>query len=190
MSRLSKLLRELRGTTPLRDIADRAEISHTYLSLLEKGHDPRSGKEIKPSADILQKLSNVYNYPYETLLKAAGYIPEIDNNRIDLLDIFEGNPNNITVAGKPIAPDKRLKILKILDEEKTDNVCVAEKGVAYNPTEVKQQRKKVDLSDMVIAAEAEGYIEMTPISDELREILERIVGDVIDQRERERNNKT
>lgn len=74
MERLSKLLRQLRGNESLRDVAKRAGISHSYLSHLEKGVDPRTGKPLKPSADTLKGLARAYNYPYEKLLEAADYI--------------------------------------------------------------------------------------------------------------------
>ncbi|MGB9803494.1 helix-turn-helix domain-containing protein [Desulfofundulus sp.] len=94
---LSKLLRKLRGDEPLRDIAKKSGISHTYLSMLEKGVDPRSGKEIKPSVEVLQKLAKTYNYPYEKLLEAAGYIESsstpqplpLAQRRIELEEAFQ-----------------------------------------------------------------------------------------------------
>ena len=42
MSELGDLLRDLRGKESLRDAAERIGISHTYLSILEKGNDLRS----------------------------------------------------------------------------------------------------------------------------------------------------
>lgn len=74
MKNLNRLLRHLRGNEPLRNVAQRAGISHTYLNQLEKGTDKRTGQEIQPSAEILHRLAQAYNYPYEELLKAAGYL--------------------------------------------------------------------------------------------------------------------
>lgn len=71
---LGTLLIKLRSGEPLRDAAARIGISHTYLNILEKGIDPRSGSAVKPSADTLQKLARAYGYPYERLLEAAGYL--------------------------------------------------------------------------------------------------------------------
>jgi transcriptional regulator with XRE-family HTH domain len=71
---LNALLRRLRADEPLRDAAARIGISHTYLSILEKGIDPRNGNAVKPSAETLQKLARAYNYPYEKLMEAAGYL--------------------------------------------------------------------------------------------------------------------
>ncbi len=71
---LGALLKKLRAGEPLRDAAARIGISHTYLNILEKGVDPRSGSAIKPSVETLQKLARAYGYPYEKLLGAAGYL--------------------------------------------------------------------------------------------------------------------
>ena len=170
-----KALRKKIGKTQAQ-LGDQFGLAESTISLYES--NKRS-----PDKDTVRKIAAFFGVTTDYLLEQP---------KIDLLDIFEDHADNLMVAGKPLTPEKKVKILQILDEEKTENTCVAErKEATYNPLgENKQQRKKVDLSDMVIAAEAEGYIEMTPISDELRVILERIVGDVIDQRERERNNKT
>lgn len=74
MKELSELLIKLRGKESLRDVADRAKISHTYLSHLEKGKDPRTGKPLYPSPDTLKALATAFNYPYEELMMAAGYL--------------------------------------------------------------------------------------------------------------------
>jgi len=74
MSELGKLLRELRGKESLRDVAGRAGISHNYLSIIEKGIDPRSGAPVQPYPDTLRALAKAYNYSYASLLKLAGII--------------------------------------------------------------------------------------------------------------------
>lgn len=79
-SEFSRLLKRLRGDESLRDVAQRAELSHTYLGQLEAGTDKRTGKIIKPSADTLMRLSKAYNYPYEKFLTAAGYLDSDDND--------------------------------------------------------------------------------------------------------------
>lgn len=79
MNALSNLLIKLRGNESLRDVADRAKISHTYLSHLEKGRDPRTGKPLYPSPDTLKALSKAFNYSYNKLMVAAGYLDEEEN---------------------------------------------------------------------------------------------------------------
>jgi len=74
MSELGKVLRELRGNRSLRNISKIAGISHNYLRNLEIGIDPRTKSPINPSPETLKKLAEAYNYPYEELLKLAGYL--------------------------------------------------------------------------------------------------------------------
>lgn len=74
MKELREKLVELRGKESLRDAAKRIGISHSYLSIIEKGIDVRSNAPIKPSPDTLRLISNAYNYSYEDLMRLAGYI--------------------------------------------------------------------------------------------------------------------
>lgn len=76
MNKLGDYLKELRGKKSLRDVQKATGISHTYLSTLEKGFDPRTKKERKPTVDILKKLADHYKIDYYKLLVMAGYIDE------------------------------------------------------------------------------------------------------------------
>jgi len=69
-------------------------ISYSYLSVLEKGIDPRSGKDPNPKPETLKIISRAYEYPYEELLKAAGYLTEegVPDRKFDLT-IFIANIN-------------------------------------------------------------------------------------------------
>lgn len=69
-------MRTLRGKLTLREAGDKIGISHTYLSHLEKGVDPRSGKEISVSVETLKLIADGYNYPFDKLMVAAGYLPK------------------------------------------------------------------------------------------------------------------
>lgn len=66
-------LREMKGVS-LREVSEETGISHSYLSNLEKGYDPRSGKEISPSPHTIRKLSIYYNKSYVDVMNMAGYI--------------------------------------------------------------------------------------------------------------------
>lgn len=79
MNTLPDLLRKLRGKESLRDVSKRAGISHNYLSQLEKGVDPRTGKQIRPTPETLKRLADAYNYDYKEIMKIAGYIDEEEN---------------------------------------------------------------------------------------------------------------
>lgn len=104
---LGQLLTQLRGDESLRDAATRIGISHSYLRLLETGRDPRTGKEIKPSAEILKQISKAYRYPYEKLLKVAGYIDKhnpLSNDREPTAKELEEllRSSNVQFNGAPL----------------------------------------------------------------------------------------
>jgi len=86
MSELGKLLKELRGKESLREAAEKIGISHTYLRILEKGVDLRSGNPAKATPETLKLISKAYNYPYPKLLEIAGVI---DNNLKEKLILEE-----------------------------------------------------------------------------------------------------
>lgn len=62
-------IRKARGVT-LRGVEEATGISNAYLSQLE------NGKIAKPSPNVLYKLSEFYEVPYEDLMRAAGYVGE------------------------------------------------------------------------------------------------------------------
>ena len=64
---LIKDLREANGLT-LREVERRTKISNSYLSQVENGQIKR------PSPNFLHKMSEVLNYPYESLMERAGYV--------------------------------------------------------------------------------------------------------------------
>lgn len=119
MSELGDLLKKLRGKQSLRDAADKAGISHNYLSIVEKGVDPRSGSPINPTPETLRSLSKAYNYPYEELMSMAGYLEDDKNNKneeqfdpfsiFDLVDRYTDEEiiekYIHTDSGKKIGPD-------------------------------------------------------------------------------------
>lgn len=62
----------------LREAAANISISHTYLSAIEKGKDPRTGRPVTPSPDSLLKICNVYLLPYRELSKTFSSVNESD----------------------------------------------------------------------------------------------------------------
>lgn len=89
MRDLGRLLKELRGNRTLREIAEVTELSHTYISDVEKGYRRGTKKPIHPSPDTLKRLAEAYNYPYEELMKVAGYL---ETNEEDF-QAFSNDPN-------------------------------------------------------------------------------------------------
>ncbi|GAE89278.1 helix-turn-helix domain-containing protein [Acetivibrio straminisolvens] len=78
MSNLGKLFKEIRLSKKwsIRQAAKKMGISYSYLSILERGVDPRTGKDSNPKPETLKIISKAYNYPYEELMKAAGYLSD------------------------------------------------------------------------------------------------------------------
>lgn len=62
----------------LRDLAEISGLSHNYISLLEKGYDPRSNKPIVPTIESLIKLSNALNVALYDFLIETGYVDSAD----------------------------------------------------------------------------------------------------------------
>ncbi|ENK0558532.1 helix-turn-helix domain-containing protein [Clostridium sporogenes] len=58
----------------LRNAAKLIGISHSYLSTLEKGIDPRNNAPVKPTPETLHLISEAYNTSYEHLMKVSGYL--------------------------------------------------------------------------------------------------------------------
>lgn len=72
----------------LREAAKRSLISHPYLSQLE------SGKNKKPSPEIIRKLANGLNYSYNELMDLAGYGETIQYD--SLISMFSDATKNST----------------------------------------------------------------------------------------------
>lgn len=111
MYELGDLLKKLRGKLSLREAAKRSGLSYSYISSLENGKHPRTGAPINPTPDILRNLANAYDYPYEELMKAAGYLSdeeeekkEINHEAVTDLIEFLTSPNS-TINGNPIPQD-------------------------------------------------------------------------------------
>jgi transcriptional regulator with XRE-family HTH domain len=108
MYSLGEVLRNLRGKESLRDAADRIGISHTYLRILEKGVDLRSGNPVKVTADTLKLISKAYRYPYNQLLRVADIID--DETRDELIE-----ESKLKIAEEIInLPEDKRKIIEDL----------------------------------------------------------------------------
>lgn len=98
MSDLGDLFRQIRikKNWSIRKAANKMGISYSYLSILEKGVDPRTGKTSNPRPETLKIISKTYNYPYEELMKTAGYLEkDSDLGKTFDLSVFVSNINLI-----------------------------------------------------------------------------------------------
>jgi transcriptional regulator with XRE-family HTH domain len=122
MQELGSLLRQLRDRESLRDVSNRSGISHTYLGVIEKGIDQRSGSPVKPTPETLKTLAKAYNYPYEELMKRAGYLRE-DNEDYSIEEVIKPAPlelerilqsQRVTYKGKTLSEAECKKIMDML----------------------------------------------------------------------------
>lgn len=72
----------LKRNLSIRKASEGIGISHTYLDSLEKGYDPRTKKERKPTFDVLTKISKFYQIDYIEILIKAGYLEEAEKERL------------------------------------------------------------------------------------------------------------
>jgi len=81
MSKLGYLVKVKREgmKLSLREFADMCNVSHSYIKNLEDG-DPRTGKDITPTLEYLERIAPVLGMSLEDLLKEIGYIQDTDNS--------------------------------------------------------------------------------------------------------------
>lgn len=61
----------------LRDAANLIGISHSYLSTLEKGIDPRTKAPVNPTPETLKLISSAYAVSYDYLMELVGYLETV-----------------------------------------------------------------------------------------------------------------
>lgn len=100
----------------LRSAAELIGISHSYLSILEKGIDPRSNSVSKPTPETLKLISKAYHLDYNELMQIAGYISDTNDA------LFEEGKFDIEKEAKKIIENiNKLDVVKfcgtLADEE-------------------------------------------------------------------------
>ena len=72
---LSATLKQLRieHGASLREFSEALGISHAYLSKLERGTDPRTGKPITPTIETIAKIAEGLNIPVKNFMTMCGY---------------------------------------------------------------------------------------------------------------------
>jgi transcriptional regulator with XRE-family HTH domain len=85
----------------LRQVEEATGISNAYLSQLE------NDKIKKPSANVLYKLSEIYNIELNTLLAAAGIIEKQTSRKSKLL-------NTVAFSAETLTPEEEEELLEYL----------------------------------------------------------------------------
>ncbi|WP_391560715.1 helix-turn-helix domain-containing protein [Robertmurraya sp.] len=128
-NRLGSFLQTLRGNRSLREIAKKSGLSHSYIRDLELGYRQTTKKKIQPSPDSLKRLADAYDYPYEELLKMAGFISsntienlshssdssaELFQNTHDLLDVLKQD-GPLFVGNYSLTTNDKKKVKEFLE---------------------------------------------------------------------------
>ena len=104
METLGSIIKNFRDTNnlSLREFSRKCNLSHTYIDKLEKGVDPRSGKPVEPTLDVLEKISSAINISLDDLLTKLGQINtkkvnmiSINKNEKDVEELLEETMNQI-----------------------------------------------------------------------------------------------
>ena len=103
MKSLGKTLKELRNlvSLTLRQVEEATGISNAYLSQLE------NDKIKKPSANVLYKLSTIYNIEFNDLLSIAGVIEKQTAPQSKLL-------NQIALSSESLTEEEKQALLDYL----------------------------------------------------------------------------
>jgi transcriptional regulator with XRE-family HTH domain len=93
MVKLGELIKAKRAELglSLREFANLCTMSHSYIRNLEDG-DPRTGRNIVPTLEYLEKLAPALSMSLEELLKEIGFIQDITRESIE--DLNDSGENN------------------------------------------------------------------------------------------------
>lgn len=70
---LSEYIKEFRENNGLsqRQLADMADLSNAYISMLEKNMNPRTGQPVRPSMPAMRKLARAMGIPVTRLMSSV-----------------------------------------------------------------------------------------------------------------------
>ncbi|MED1954621.1 helix-turn-helix transcriptional regulator [Brevibacillus centrosporus] len=111
-SQLGTLLEQIRKEKKLtlRDVKDKTGMSHSYIRSLELNQNPKTKGPIQPTPETLRKLSEAYDYPYEDLMKVAGFIQD-DPIQAIIDDPYSSDTKKRFAKWIQEAPDDKLEAL-------------------------------------------------------------------------------
>ena len=169
-----EIIRELRKSKglSLRDAEKISGISHTYLSTLEKGFDPRTKKIRKPTPQIIAKLATGLNEDYFDLMVLAGYLEE----KKPFNEEFKTD-NISSEFGKAlhkIRNDKNLSIRELAKRSGTSHPYLSQLETRKNkkptPEILRKLAKGLKISYVSLLIEAE-YLEKEDVKEYIQELL-------------------
>lgn len=112
----------------LRDFAEKCSLSHSYVRNIKKGFDPRTGKQIRPTVETLEKLANGLGLTLDELLRQTGFAISsyqdsvleagsknitYENRSRDLLKFLE--QPEVMFDGRPLTEEDKAKVKAALE---------------------------------------------------------------------------
>lgn len=118
--------RRLELKLSLRKAAELIGISHNYLSIIEKAHDPRSNAPIKPTFETLKLISEAYEININKLLELAGYYEYIKSAKeiYTAEELAKLVPKEYQDAFKKLSMKQIEFIKKMVDEDIDPEVLI------------------------------------------------------------------
>ena len=90
--KLGELIKEYRDTHDLsqRQFALRCDLSNGYISILEKGINPNTGKPVTPTLPQLKKLADGMSMTLTELFDLIDDIPVVLDNDVNISPVYDG----------------------------------------------------------------------------------------------------
>ena len=71
------------------DFAEKSGLSKAYVSLLEKNRNPKTGKEITPSVDIIKKVADAIGMDFDEVFTSIDSTTKVVVNRTATLNAYK-----------------------------------------------------------------------------------------------------
>lgn len=213
-NKLGALIKEYRKShdLSLRDFGKVAGLSHTHVSSIENGIDPRTGKEVRVSNDTIEKLANAMSLENSYLLNLSlgiddiGSVAEAKSYKIPVFgQIAAGNPifANDEIVDYEEVPRSwknkgeffavRLKGDSMLPRFSDGDVVIVRKQDSVDSGDLaivlvngdEATFKKVELLDngiVLIALNSAVYTPKVYTNDDIERLPVRIIGKVVEAR--------
>ena len=96
----------------MRDAATKIGISHGYLDKLEKGVDPRTQTNNKPTPDTLKLIAAAYHLDYMSLMVLCGYV---ELNTLKIPQILASTPIALYEGLEGLSDEGMQDVLKYIN---------------------------------------------------------------------------
>ena len=98
------------------DFAEKSGLSKAYVSLLEKNKNPKTGKEITPSVDIIKKVADAIGMDFDDVFSSIDSTTKIVVNRSNATAYFHNSLENFAETAAKDVFDKQNNPI-VLDDE-------------------------------------------------------------------------